>query len=124
MPAILIVGTVRKIIRNLSRRYFTMVNTKNDDIFFDTLEITFTGIGSLIINIRSERILVLFLSLFFMLASMFCCGDIFKQIATAVFTPAINSLESLNKSKLDILVPFGRIAPSTEELLRQTYFSY
>lgn len=121
MPAIVLVGFIRKIIQTLIYRhlqYFT-TNIKDGDIYFDTLKITFTGLGYITIKNRSERILVLFLSIFFMLASMYFCGDIYKQIATAVFTPTINSLETLNESNINIFLPYGRFDENTEKWLRQ-----
>lgn len=94
LPVILVMGYTRKFIRKFA------INSNNENFMFDTVRITLTGASNITLLNRSEQLLVLFMSIFFLLAGIFCCGDIFKEIATSKYTPSINSLESLNESNL------------------------
>lgn len=53
---------------------------------------------------RAEKIVVLFLSIFAMLASIFCSGYLFQQYTSDMSIPLIQTLNDVNKSDLKILV--------------------
>lgn len=53
---------------------------------------------------RAEKVLILFLGIFAILANIFCSGFLFQQYTIAFQTPTIDSLEDLNKSNLNVYV--------------------
>lgn len=93
--AILLFTVSRKIIRNILRA------SRNNcmDIFIDTFGISFAtgggGLAAATLHSRAENLLILFLSVFSMLASIFCSGILFQQLTSSVSRPAINSLKDL-----------------------------
>ena len=71
-------------------------------IALDTFSIAFTGSGFVSITKRSERTIILSLSIFSFLSSIICTGYIFQQYTSQVIHHGINSIEDLNNSKFEI----------------------
>ena len=71
-------------------------------IVLDTFSIAFTGAGFVQISKRSERVLILTLSVFSFLSSIVCTGFIFQQYISQEMHSTINSVEDLNKSGIQI----------------------
>lgn len=73
------------------------------EIVFNTFGMSFGATtqtprrGSAADTNRPERVLVLFLSVFAMLASILCSGMLFQQYTTTVAMSSINSLEDLDE---------------------------
>lgn len=78
----------------------THKNTPSGSIFFETIGLMFgtTGLWSNLVN-KPEKILILFLSLCGMIASIFCTGMLFDQFAMDLSRPNINCLEDLAKNE-------------------------
>lgn len=68
---------------------------------------------------KSEKLLLWFLSLFAMLASILCSGLLFTEYATSLRMPKINSLADLSKNpQLEIWMPLD-FHNRTEDWLKQ-----
>lgn len=70
--------------------------THISSIIFESIGLLFgtTGLWRTITN-KSETVLILFLSMFGMIASILCTGILFDQFAMDLTKPIINSLEDL-----------------------------
>lgn len=82
---------IRKILQKPKNYFF--------EILIDTFGISFAtggGTASAVLHSRTENLLLLFLSVFSMLASIFCSGILFQQMTSSTSRPAINSLKDLS----------------------------
>lgn len=90
------------------RIFFTeLTRHKIDDwthILLHTYGLSFMVSSSIQITNRSENVLLLFLGVFAILSNILCSGFLFQQYTSDLQTPAINTLEDLNKTNLDIYV--------------------
>lgn len=82
-------------------------NRRNDwcGIFFNSLGFAFGVTTSTLINSRSERILVLFMTIFSLVSGIFCSGYLFQQFTTFTNVNAINSLDDLRNTNMDLVLP-------------------
>lgn len=103
--AILIFAVFRKIIRTVLRSKYNDFST----IFLNTFGLSFGTAGdsanaSLVSS--SENLLIWFLSVFAMLASLLCSGMLFTEFSTSLLIPRINSLQDLgNNPHIEIWMP-------------------
>lgn len=104
LAIILLITICRKIFQHLLNK---IINSRTITyIWIDTVGISFgTSSGSKIYN-RSENVLIYFLSIFSMIAGIFCSGMLFKQFSINSYTPTILTLKDLNQNNhLTIYVP-------------------
>lgn len=106
--AIAVFSALRLIVRTKSpnldaRKLYT---SKNDllYIFFDTFGLSFGTSSAHGVHAISEHIIVTFLSVFCILASIFCSGFLFEQMATSTFEPKIKTFEDVLNSSLDLYI--------------------
>lgn len=103
--AILIFAVFRKIFRFVLQTKYNDFST----IFLNTFGLSFGTAGdsanaSLVSS--SENLLIWFLSVFAVLASLLCSGMLFTEFSTSQLIPTINSLEDLGKNpQIDIWMP-------------------
>lgn len=78
-------------------------------IFFNTFGLSFGTAGdsaNTTLVSSSEQLLLWFLSVFAMLASILCSGMFFQEFFTSVLKPSINSLADLgNNPQIEIWMP-------------------
>lgn len=103
---IILVTISRKMIEKmLTQKNVNLPKTSNiTDLFFDTVQIAFCGVGNLTIKNKPTKILLTFLSIFYLLAGLLCSGSFFQEITAGTYKPQINSIEDLNKTNLTINV--------------------
>lgn len=70
------------------------------------------------VSCRAERLVVLFLSIFAMLASIFCSGYLYQQYTSDSRIPVIQTLSDLNKSNLNILAVNDLVDGKTDHRLQ------
>lgn len=116
--AIIIFTIFRKILRSVLKTKYNEFSS----ILFNTFGLSFGTAGGSANTIHissSEKLLIWFLSLFAMLASMLCNGWIFTEFATSLLVPSINSLDDLGKNpNIEIWMP-SDFDDSTETWLQQ-----
>lgn len=116
--AIILFAISRKIIRSVQK------SKLNDftEILFNTFGLSFGTAGqsaSTTLISSSEQLLVLFLSLFSMLAGILCSGILFKEYATSSLISKINSLEDLGRNpEIEVVMP-PTLDISTEKWLKE-----
>lgn len=77
-------------------------------IYFDTLGRSFGTLSSSSLKFhRSESVVLLLLSLFCFIASIFCSGFLFGHLINDEQTPLINSLHELNDSDIPIFFTYA-----------------
>ena len=101
---IILVSLIRILIQHKEK---AECRTKITHIILDTFGTAFTGICHIKITNRSERIIVVSLSIFSIISSAFICGYIFKHSTMTEQRSTINSIEDLNKSNLVIYAEFS-----------------
>lgn len=95
------------------------------EIVFNTFGMSFGATsqtprrGSAGDNNRPERVLVLFLSVFAMLASILCSGMLFQEFTNTVTMSSINSLEDLGKHQELEIWMLSDLHISTEQWLNE-----
>lgn len=92
--AIVVFSVVRILVRRiLCFRY----SISNDFLYilFNTFGLSFGTTPASGLNSRTEKIIVLFISLFGVLAGIFCAGFLFEQLTHSNFVQVINSFEDL-----------------------------
>lgn len=103
--AIILFAIFRKIIRSVQKSKFYDFG----EIFFNTFALSFGTAGqsaNTTLISGSEHLLIWFLSLFAMLASILCSGIFFKEFTTISLIPSINSLEDLGRyPQIEVLMP-------------------
>lgn len=119
------VWTITIILITILRKLFQYTTRKKKRTFTELLINTFgmsfgTTSDSKIKN-RPEQILLLFLSIFSLLAGIFCSGELFQQYSTYSYSSAINSLEDLSNTDIIVLIPTGYISNETIDWLKKQY---
>lgn len=88
-------------------------------ILFESYGISF-GMTSNKAHLKiAERILLMFLSIFSIVAGCFCSGFLFQQYSISYFPSAINSIDDLNRTDIPIYVPIEFLNPITLNWFQQ-----
>lgn len=87
--------------------------------FIETYGISFGTTSAAKSTKLSDQIIVLFLSIFSLIAGIFCSGILFQQYATVSFEPRINTLDDIAKAQYHIFVPREHITNETKYWLQQ-----
>lgn len=93
---------VMTIVRILIKKWLNQKLSDWTAILLHTFGMSFSVPSSQVISNRSEKVLILFLGMFAILASIFCSGYLIKQYTIDSQTRLIKTLEDLNKSMLPI----------------------
>lgn len=103
--------------RHLGTKYFNWF-----DMCFNSFQMTIFGIAN-IINVRNkvESVLVIFLSIFSLLASILFSGYLFQLYSSSSTYSEINSIADLKRSGLDVYYPMDLMDPNREVWLRKKY---
>lgn len=106
------------ICRKLVRIILKARKTYLFELFINTFGLSFGTTFPTNVTSRSETILVLFLSVFSIVANNLCSGYLFQQLSTSTNLPAINSLADLNDfMHIDVYIPTF-FSNETEKWLR------
>lgn len=104
--ALILFSILRKLFQFIyGQRFFGhRKETHISSIVFESIGLLFgtTGLWNNINN-KPETVLTLFLSIFGMIASIFCTGILFDQFSADLFTLTINSIEDLGKNESIII---------------------
>lgn len=98
----------RILVRKLLSVRSTDTTSRNDLVYilFNTFGLSFGTTTAHGVHSRAELILVLFVSLFNVLAGVLCAGFLFEQLANTNYVPIINSFEDFfNQSELRLIRP-------------------
>lgn len=118
ITAISLFTIIRKCLHHLMDGYHPPTTS---DLFFDTFGISFgvcTGTLSKYKNL-SESTLLVFISMFALLASIVCSGMLFRKFTFQNYVTTMNTITELENSNLTILTPFR---PSDNVILSQSHF--
>lgn len=107
--AIVLFSIARVLVRQVLLSRHTDSASHNDlsYIMFNTFGLSFGSTSVTGLNSRAEMIMVLFISLFSVLAGIFCAGFLFEQLTISNSMQVINSFEDLLKHEELILYRSG-----------------
>lgn len=91
---------VFSVVRTLVRQILCFRYSRSNDflyILFNTFGLSFGTTSASGLKSRSEMIIALFISLFSVLAGIFCAGFLFEQLTLSNFVQVINSFDDLLK---------------------------
>lgn len=123
--SIAVFSAMRIVVRTKSTNWkFRKLHTSENDllyIFFDTFGLSFGTTSAHGVHALSEQIIVTFLSLFCILASIFCSGFLFEQMTTSTYIPKIKTFEDVLNSSLDLYIDNElRLPFDIDDLLPET----
>lgn len=115
---------VSSLARALFRRYSAQARRSDENqrpnafvyISFNTFGLSFGMTGAHGVTNRSEQLIALFVSLFAILAGIFCTGIIFEQFTITSNAVTINTVDDLiDHKELNIYLPFDFFVPNLNE---------
>lgn len=102
---IVVVTVFRVVFQKLTGRIRTTTQRSWSDLFFDSMGRAFGTNIIATINHRPERVLLLGMSFFSVLAGIICSGMLFENCSTYQYSQIVNSIDDLKVSGYEIIVP-------------------